>query len=128
MSKNPLNLALRFALELAALVAVGAWSWSQHDGIARVLLGIGLPVLMAALWGIFRVDGDPKDAPVRVPGWVRLLLEAAYFSVAVLALYAGGRPDLAVAFGLILVLHYAVSYDRVVWLLKNAPVQEAAAQ
>ena len=119
MSQNPINLVVRFVLELAALVAVGAWGWSQHDGLARVLLGIGLPVLMATAWGVFRVNGDPKAAPVPVAGWVRLLLEAAYFGAAVLALYAGGRTDLAVVFGLIVVVHYAVSYDRIAWLLRQ---------
>lgn len=121
MSEHPLNLALRFALELAALAAVGAWGWSQHDGLGRIVFGIGLPVLMAAAWGIFRVNGDPNDALVEVAGWVRLLLETAFFGGAALALYASGRRDLALAFGVIILLHYALSYDRVLWLLRGTP-------
>lgn len=121
MSHHPINLVLSFVLELAALGAVAYWGWTQHDGLAQMLFGVGLPVLMAAMWGIFRVDGDPKPAPVRVHGVVRLLLEAAFFGSAALALVAGGRPDLAAAFGLVVVLHYATSWDRMVWLLQNAP-------
>ncbi|MCI0714312.1 MAG: YrdB family protein, partial [Chloroflexi bacterium] len=76
MSKNPLNLALRFFLELAALYAMGYWAWTQNEGLLRIVLTIGLPLVAAAMWGVFRVPGDPKDAPVAIPGWLRLVLEA----------------------------------------------------
>ena len=33
MSAHPINLALRFILELAALYALGYWGWTQHDGL-----------------------------------------------------------------------------------------------
>jgi hypothetical protein len=119
MGSHPVNLALRFFLELAAWGSMGYWGWTQHDGVLRVVLGIGLPVLAMALWGTFRIPGDPKDAPVAIPGWLRLILELAEFGLAVSLLYAAGREQWAIIFGAIIVLHYAASYDRVAWMLKQ---------
>jgi hypothetical protein len=117
MADHPLNLALRFFLELAALFAMGYWGWTQHSGLARFIWAVGLPLFTAALWGIFRVPGDPGNAPVAVPGPVRLLLEAAFFGTAVWALAASGRSGWALAFGLVVTIHYILSYDRVVRFL-----------
>ncbi len=117
MSNHPINLAVRFLLELSILAALGYWGWTEHQGMWRVLWGVGLPLVAAALWGTFRVPGDPGDAPVPVPGVVRLALELALFAAAVTLLAAAGRDTLAVVFGGAVVLHYAVSYDRIVWLL-----------
>ena len=59
MSQNPLNLGLRFILELVALYAFGFWGWVQHEGFMRYVLVAGLPLLAATLWGTFRI---PEDA------------------------------------------------------------------
>lgn len=80
MANNPVNLALRFVLEMAALAALGYWGWTQHSGIARWAWTLGLVIGAAALWGTFRVPDDPGSAPVAVPGIVRLLLEAAFLA------------------------------------------------
>jgi hypothetical protein len=119
MGSHPINLALRFVLELAAWGSMGYWGWTQHDGIVRLVMGIGLPVLAMALWGTFRVPGDPKDAPVAVPGGLRLLLELAEFGLAMGLLAAAGRDQWAIILGVIVTLHYVVSYDRIAWLLKQ---------
>lgn len=117
MTNHPLNLALRFLLELIGLFALGYWGWTQHSGAVRWLWMLGLPLLAAALWGVFRVPGDPGAAPVAVPGIVRLLLEAAYFGAAVWALYASGRATWAYALAAVVLIHYAISYDRTARML-----------
>ena len=119
MANNPLNLALRFILELVGLFALGYWGWTQNTGILRYVVTIGLPLLAAALWGTFRVPDDPGKAPVAVPGALRLLLEAAYFSAASWAFYAAGQDTWALVFGAVVLGHYVISYDRVLWLLKQ---------
>lgn len=118
MGQHPLNLALRFLLELAALFSVGYWGWTQHEGLFRLLLGLGLPLLFAALWGTFRVPGDPGAAPVAIPGYLRLLLELFLLGSGVIALYAAGRTTPALILAALLLLHYAISYDRIAWLLR----------
>jgi len=117
MANNPLNLALRFFLELAALTAMGYWAWTQHDGFVRWLLAIGTPVFAAAVWGVFRIPNDPGDAPIAVPGIVRLAIEAAFFGGAIWALFAADRPTWGWVLAAITLLHYAASYDRVARLL-----------
>ena len=121
MGNHPLNLALRFVLELAAWFAMGYWGWMQGDGPLRYLLVIGLPVVAAAIWGTFAVPDDPSRsgrAPVPVPGLVRLAIEFATFGTATWALYDTGNTTLSLVFAAIVFVHYLVSYDRVAWLLK----------
>lgn len=115
LSNHPLNLTLRVLLELAMLVALGYWGWSQHEGILRALLTIGLPLIAATLWGVFRVNGDPKDAPVAIPGVLRLLLEWGLFAAAVILLAAAGAATAALIFGVLVMIHYALSYEHVRW-------------
>jgi hypothetical protein len=121
MSLHPLNLAVRFVLEIAALVAIGYWSFHEHTGILQFVLGLGLPLLAAAAWGIFAVPGDRTrsgDAPVPVPGALRLLLELALFALASWALYDAGNTVLALILAGITAVHYALSYDRIGRLLR----------
>jgi len=120
MASNPLNLALRFLLEIAALVAIGYWGFSQHTGIWRFVIGIGGPLIAAALWGIFAVPDDASrsgEAPIPIPGVLRLVLELSLFAFAVWALYDTGSTLLAAILAGITLVHYALSHDRIAWLI-----------
>jgi len=119
LGSHPFNLGLRFLLEIAALAAAGRWSWQKTDSLSRYALAAGVPLLIAALWGTFRVPGDPGSAPVAVPGALRLAFELAVFAFAVWALADARYPGLAWAMGIITGLHYIASYDRVLWLLRQ---------
>ena len=125
MGSHPINLALRFFLELAALAALGFWGWhtnGESNGWLRFLLAVGIPMVAAVLWGTFAVPDDPSrsgKAPVAVPGFVRLAIEAALFVFAVWALYDAGYPGAGFIFGIVTGLHYIVSYDRILWLLRH---------
>jgi len=120
MSTHPLNLALRFLLELTTLVAAGMWAWRLGSGHLRFVLAIGIPVLMAAVWGIFNVPGDPSRsgaAPVIVPGLLRLAIELAFFAFGTWSLHQCGHSRAAWALGILVMFHYLMSYDRIKWLL-----------
>jgi hypothetical protein len=122
MGSHPINLALRFILELIALFSMGYWGWTQHDGVSRFLWMIGLPLIAAILWGTFAVPDDPSrsgQAPVPVPGILRLLLELAIFALGVWCLFSAGLPTYGMILGIVVILHYLASYDRIIWLLKN---------
>ncbi|CAI6086616.1 YrdB family protein [Cohnella sp. JJ-181] len=89
-----LNLALRFALELAMLAALGYWGFKADLApVLRWLLGIGAPILAAIVWGAFL---SPK-ASVPLDGSLKLAIELAVFCLAAGALYAAGRPAGAAA-------------------------------
>ena len=120
MGSHPLNLGIRFILEVVALVAVGMWGWKLTDSWLRLVLVIGLPLLLAAIWVTFAVPDDPSrsgSAPIVTPGLVRLLIELGIFAFATWAFYDLGHLRLAIAFAIVVVIHYAVSYDRIMWLL-----------
>jgi hypothetical protein len=117
MSQNPINLGLRFLLELAAWAAMAYWGWTQHTGLVRWLLAIGLPLVAMTVWGVFRVPTESGKGVVAVPGFVRLIIEMVEFGGAVVLLFAAGRSSLAAIFGGLLLLHYAASYDYVIRLI-----------
>jgi len=121
MGSNPINLVFRFLLELTAFFSFGYWGWNSASGWIRYLPTIVYPVVAAALWGIFAVPEDPSrsgNAPVPVPGLVRLLLELAIFGSACWALYDVGFSKMSWILGGLVILHYALSYDRIQWLIK----------
>ena len=122
MASHPVNLAVRFILELSALIAIGYWGWTTGDGWLRFGLAIGLPVIAAMLWGTFTVPDDPSrsgKAPVPVPGIVRLALELGLFAFAVWALYDTSLTGLSMILAVVVIIHYIVSYDRIGWLIKQ---------
>jgi len=89
------NAALRFALELCALAALGYWGFrASNDTLAEWALGLGAPLAFALIWGALVA---PK-APYRLQDPARLVVETAVLAAAVLALAAAGSSVLAVVF------------------------------
>jgi hypothetical protein len=122
MGSHPINLTLRFLLEIAALLAMGFWGWRQGEGWLRVLLAIGIPLIAAILWGTFAVPDDPSrsgKAPIVTPGIIRLIMELAFFIFACWALWDEELVRLGWILGILVMLHYIVSYDRVLWLINK---------
>ena len=122
MGSHPINLALRFILEMVVLFSFVYWGWTQHEGIWRFVWSIGLVLAGAVIWGTFAVPDDPSrsgKAPVPVPGIVRLLLELVFFAAGVAAFIAAGQTTWGIVLAVVVVVHYALSYDRIAWLLKQ---------
>ena len=113
---------LRFALELAAFAGLGLYGWYGFEGTLRWLAVIGLPLLAMAAWGTFAVPEDPSrsgNAPVRVPGWLRLGLELAVLLGGALAMHESGHQTLGWVLAAAVLVHYAISWDRIAWLLEH---------
>ena len=122
MGSHPINLIIRFLLEISALVSAGIWGWKQSDGWLRFLLAIGIPIILAAIWGTFAVPNDPSRSGrtlVATPGIIRIVIELGFFAFATWCLYDIGLTNMSWAFGIIVVLHYIISYDRVRWLISQ---------
>ena len=120
MGSHPINLGLRFLLEMLALAIYAYWGWNAIDGALGYVFAIGLPLIAAVIWGTFAVLDDPSrsgKAPVPVAGIVRLMVELAFFAVAAYALFFTGNEQLAWIFAGVIVIHYVISYDRIAWLL-----------
>jgi Protein of unknown function (DUF2568) len=86
------NLALRFALELALLGAVGCAAWRLvPQGGLRVVATVGLPLAVAVVWATV-VHG------AGVPGPVRLAAQVVLFGATVAGLAAARHVGLAAGF------------------------------
>jgi Protein of unknown function (DUF2568) len=84
-----LNLAVRFACELAALVAVAWYGWRINP-----VLGVAFPLALAAVWGMWIA---PK-AQRRLRDPARIALELVVFAAATAALVSVGQTLVAVVF------------------------------
>ena len=121
MQGNAINLALRFILELTALLLMGMWGWQVSIFGIPYVAAIVVPLLLAALWGIFAVPNDPSrsgKAPVPVPGYIRLAFEMAFFGFAVFCCHSLGYILLSKILGGVILLHYLLWLKRIRWLLK----------
>lgn len=122
MGSHPLNLAVRFILELVALFSVGRWAWQLFDTPLNYILVILTPLTFATIWGVFAVPNDPSrsgKAPVPTPGFLRLFIELVLFGFSVWAMKEFSSSTYALTFALIIGTHYVLSYDRIKWLIKN---------
>jgi len=97
-----LNLLARFLLELCLLAAVGYWGFNTNSGwLMKIILGIGLPVLIAALWGMFIA---PK-AIRPLSGASYLILEMTLLASGSVALFASGKLTLGWVYTISLVVN-----------------------
>ena len=96
------NLALRFGLEICALVALAYGGWHVHGATwLRVLVAIALPVLAAVVWG--RWVAPKASHPIPDPR--RLIPEWVVFGGATAALAVTGHPILAAALAVLAALN-----------------------
>lgn len=106
---GPVHLAnetLAFLIEVAALAALGWWGFQAGGGLAaHALLGVGAPLLAAAVWGLFAA---PR-ARVRLPLGGVLAVKAVVFGAATAALYGAGHPAMATAFAVVAVANTALA-------------------
>ena len=122
MSSHPLNLTLRFLLEITSLISAGVWGYNQADSWVRFLLAATIPVFMAVLWGVFAVPDDPsRSGKTVIPtsGVMRLFLELGFFGFATWALIDLNYSFYGYALGIVTIVHYLVSYDRIAWLISK---------
>jgi hypothetical protein len=103
------NLALSFFLELCMVVAYGYWGFTTgSDLVGQLLLGIGVPLAVIIVWGIFMAPASRR----RLRGLAHWVLEIILFAGSMVALYVAGRPDLALIFAVIYAINVIL---RLIW-------------
>ncbi|MCH1435296.1 MAG: YrdB family protein [Acidimicrobiales bacterium] len=116
------NLTLRFGLEVAALLGIGIAAWQVTDGPVRWAAVVAAPLAAASVWGVFNVPADPSrsgEAPVVVPGVLRLGLEMGVLGAGGAGFLVGGLRLVALVFVLLVLVHYSLSASRIRWLLHH---------
>jgi hypothetical protein len=87
-------LAVYFLLELVSFVAFGYWGFHMNSvgTAAKIGLGLGSPLGIAILWGLFL---SPKASLPVIPIPVRPVFKLFVFALAATALYASGQHSLS---------------------------------
>ena len=83
---------------------------------------VAVLALLMTLWGVFAVPDDPSrsgSAPVPVSGFVRLVLELAILLGGAYPFYLAGYSLAGISMAIFVALHYALSVDRIWWLLQQ---------
>lgn len=116
------QLAIRFALEVGSLVAIGRYAGGLSRGAWSYVAALGAPALVALLWALFAVKGDPSrsgNALIPVPGILRLAFELAVFLGGAAALAARQSWVAFALFMIALIVHHAMTTERLAWLLRQ---------
>jgi len=104
-----INLGVRFLLELCMLAAVGYWGFKTHSSwTIKILFGIGLPLLLAVIWGYFMA---PRSAH-RLSGIPFTVMDIILLGSGAVALYASGQKTLAWIYAVVLVISEIL---RLIW-------------
>jgi hypothetical protein len=102
-----INLALAFLLELAMLAAYAYWGFQTGTTtILKVVLGIGIPLFVAVVWGFFMA---PK-APKHLQGAAYLALKVVLFGLAIVALIVVGNRALGIVLAAMFVINTVLLY------------------
>lgn len=97
-----LNLLVRFLLELCMLAAVGYWGFKTNSTwLMKIMFGIGLPILIAVLWGLFIA---PR-ATYPLKGISYLAVELILLGSGAVALFASGKPTLGWVYTITLIVN-----------------------
>ena len=103
---HAVNEGLAFLLEVLALGGLAWWGADTGHGLAaKILLGAGAPVLAAVAWGLFAA---PR-ARFQVPLPAVLAVKVIVFGLAAVAVATIGRPGIAIAFAVVVVINTALA-------------------
>jgi hypothetical protein len=127
-AEHPLNLAIRFLLEVAAVVGIFRLGLHWADGVVAGLLAVSMVAVAVTAWGTCNVPGDGSrsgSAPVPVPGAVRLGIEVAVFATGAAGWFIAGPRWFAWTYLVVTLAHHLASVDRLMWLTRTGADGEA---
>ncbi len=128
MSDEPapaaIELLVPIVLGLVLSVGLGWGVWRLAPGSAMGMVG-GFVVALATLgaWLLIATPGDPVGSRFvvwLVPGPVRILGEITFFCVAAAVIWKAGSRAAAESLLTVAALHYALTWERIRWLLRRS--------
>jgi hypothetical protein len=103
----PALAALRFALEVAAWIAIYfAFGWP-------------FAIVAVALLALFSVRGDKHRVIVAIPGWLRIIFELIVFAAGAFAIYRVWSFPSVSLYTLVVAIMFASSHRRMRFLLRG---------
>lgn len=101
-------ISIFFLLELATLASWMYWGFHLDKNLLiKIVLGIGMPLLIAIFWGTFIA---PKASiPVSVP--LRIILQVIIFGSAATVLYFSDKRMLALIFAVVALVEMILMYS-----------------
>ena len=86
---------------------MGYWGFKAgNTTIAKIALGVGVPLVAAVVWGTF----VSPQAPVDLPGALVVVLQVLVFGSAAAGLAATGHRTLALVFVVVVVINAVLMY------------------
>lgn len=116
-------------LSLFASVGYAVQTWLGGNVLAWIV-AIGVVLLIAATWIGLRVPGDvglPVPVTISISGRTRLLLELTITAIAAYGLWTTVSRAAGETLLTLVGVHYAVTWDRVRWLLVGTSSPDAQA-
>jgi len=102
MGLKAVNLGIAFLLELCVLAALAYWGLQSADSLLlKIVLGIGVPLLVAVIWGRFMAP----TSKTRLTGSRYLLMKLIIFGAEAIALAVAGQVTLAIIFAIVSVIN-----------------------
>jgi len=100
----PLNLGLKFLLEIAGLAAFAYWGATTGEMPVSLLLAIATPAAAAVAWAIYAAPKSKRRLPLQP----RIRFELTFFTAAMLALLAADVPTAAAILSAMVILNAAL--------------------
>jgi len=100
----PLNLGLKFLLEIAGLAAFAYWGATTGEMPVSLLLAIATPAAAAFAWGIYAAPKSKRRLPLQP----RIRFELTFFTAAMPALLAADVPTAAAILSALVILNAAL--------------------
>jgi Protein of unknown function (DUF2568) len=122
VDSHSLNHILRIFLQVAGLAGAAWWGYHLDSGSVRFFFLLGIPMFLITLWQTFNVKQDPfqkGEAPVRIRGGLRLLLEGVILCFATIAIYQSMSHVLGYAYLGLVIIHCLLSRGRILWMLRK---------
>lgn len=113
MKNHPFYYALRLVLEMATFSIIATWASVHHQGVWHWVAIILYPCVAAAVWVVFIADRESGKVLVKVNGLTRLLVEILFFGITLRMLNDLESGKLYTLFWVLLLIQYAISYDRI---------------
>lgn len=101
-----MNIGLAFILELCGTIALSYWGFTfSGNKITKILLGVGLPLLLIIIWGIWCAPSSEH----RLVGISLIVVKCLLFGIIALCIIHRHYAFLGVLFAALVVFNLGVS-------------------